>query len=80
MKFIVERKPYDVMTSLIREGSTIDDVKIMEGMIWNEGAVDSFNELAERHFENPPTLEEFTDYLNGNVVEILEKLGIDSEN
>jgi hypothetical protein len=80
MKFAVKGEPYEVMVELIKKNEVSDDVKIMEGIIWNKGAVDGFTHLVDSEFKTTPTEEEFADYLNSNVVEILEDLGLDSEN
>ena len=80
MKFTVEREPYEVMEELIRKDEVSDDVKIMEGIIRNGGAVDGFAHLVESEFKTPPAEDEFAAYLNSSVVKILEHLGLDSEN
>lgn len=78
MKFIVEKRPYDAMQELIGRDEVIDDVRIMEGIIWNEEAIEAFDKIAEGHFTDPPDMDGFAEWLNGNVVEILERLGVES--
>ena len=80
MLFAVEKEPYDAMTELIKEDAVNDDVKIVEGMVWNGDCVEKFNSYVERKFVVPPTMDEFADFLNRNVVEILLDLGLDTEN
>ena len=79
MKFTVEMRPYDAMQELIGRGEVIDDVRIMEGIIWNEEAIKAFDDIAASHFASPPSMDEFAEWLNGSVVELLERLGLESQ-
>lgn len=70
--------PYDQMGLFIKRGVCIDDVEIVEGMIWNACAIDEFNAYVEKHL--PKWYEDdvaYIGYLNENIGEIANDLKLE---
>lgn len=70
--------PYDQMLLFIEQGLCIDDVGIVEGMIWNACAVDEFNAYVEKHL--PEWYEDdvaYVDWLNIEIGEIAHDLNLE---
>lgn len=73
--------PFEMMEDANRKNMCIDDVTIIEGMVWNADVVDKFNEYVKK--ENPGYADDesaYAEWLGEHVVDFVDSLGLEEYN